>query len=451
MKLRILTTTIALIGICHAAPAWSDFDQKPAAEQWQSRGKATLLDEPVAANAPAGGPKGKALRVKADGRALIASRADNHPITGVNDAEEVSFWIQRAAEETAPLVLDVLFLEKDLRAAMWRKLEVTEPGWQKVTLPLAWFRWETGRVPRWSEMKHFAFRTRGPADFAVDDITFTDKDPAVGAEYSVEQLSELAFGKNNQNARKRTTDKLWILTDHPELDLEQLGKHLESVLEKVQPELKVQETPERPARIIVFSDEESYRGFVPRFGERLGATAPRPQSDGYHLQGIALSYWKPELGTLRPVFTHEFVHSILSNYALTDSAHSDWWQEGVASTYQLRSHPQEDFAPMVRKSLANPSARMTLEELCTGGDIPLTRYWQAATLVEMLIGHPEYSDKLGKLTDAFRKTGSTDMRPLIQPVYGKSWEELTTDWMSWCTEHYPAGPAIVPAEGGGLQ
>jgi len=85
------------------------------------------------------------------------------------------------------------------------------------------------------------------------------------------------------------------------------------------------------------------------------------------------------------VVTHEFVHSVLSNHMLIDSSHSDWWQEGVASTYQLRSHPQDDFWPMVREGLQNPEMRSPLGQLCNGGSIPMHRYWQAATLVQMLL------------------------------------------------------------------
>jgi hypothetical protein len=382
-------------------------------------------------------------------RVLVASRSDNLPLPkNLADCEELGFWIHSKASAENPLVLDVMISERDRRAAFWRKLEVTEPGWQKVSMPLAWFRWETGRAPRWNAVSNFVLRTRGPAEFSIDQIDFIDKDPKAGSEYRPEELSEFAFGPGNSAARSRITDAFWLITDSPDLDLEALGKHLEGVLENARKELHLDGKPNRPARLVIFNQEDDYRGFVPRFAEKLGAGAPNPKSDGYHVQGIALSYWKPELGTLRPVFTHEFMHSVLSNYMLIDSSHADWWQEGLASTYQLRAHPQADFWAMVREGLEDPQKRAPLELLCSGRDIPMHRYWQAATLVDMLLCDPAYSPNSRELMDAMRKTGSTDLRPLLEPLYGKTWNDLTMDWARWCVAKVKASdqPAAPPEE-----
>lgn len=448
--MKIITTYLVLSAACHAATAWCDFDQKPVSEQWQTRGNATVEDAKVS-GAPAGGPTGKAMGVTSTGRALIASRTDNLALADLQDCETLSFWVRRDEGSADPLVLDMMFLEKDRKAAFWRKVEITGDGWQQIDMPLNWFRWETGRVPLWNEMKHFAIRTRGPAGFAIDDISLIDRDPAAGADYTVQQLAELAFGKDAPNVRIHADDSKWILTNQPELDMEKLASHLETVRKAVTSELKLPEAS-RPARVIVFADREQYAAFIPRFGEKLGAQAAKPQSTGYHLQGIALSFWDPEFGTLRPVVTHEFVHSILSNYALTDSSHSDWWQEGVANTYQLRWHPQANFNELVVNSLKSENNYDPLETLANGGSVEMNRYWQVATLVAMLREHSEYMDKLPNLLEGFLKTGSTDLRPLLQPVYGKSWDELTNDWKKWTATRYaPVGISIVPADEGELK
>jgi hypothetical protein len=93
-----------------------------------------------------------------------------------------------------------------------------------------------------------------------------------------------------------------------------------------------------------------------------------------------------------------------------------------------------------------------LETLANGGSVEMNRYWQVATLVAMLREHSEYMDKLPNLLEGFLKTGSTDLRPLLQPVYGKSWDELTNDWKKWTATRYaPVGISIVPADEGELK
>jgi hypothetical protein len=434
MKPHTSILFLTLAGLCHAAPAWSDFEQDNFNTQWQAGGAQAIMariDAPQ--GTPDGGPSGKMMRFQTTGKTLAASRSDNHPLPkNLPDCEAMSFWIHSEASADSPVVVDVMFSERDRKAAFWRKLEVTESGWQQVTLPLKWFRWENGRVPRWDAVTNFVLRSRGPVAFGIDDIRFIDEDPQAGAEMSADNLKQLAFGDNNSAARSHVTDEFWVLTDAPGVDLDAVSQHLGEVLKKAREEFRLAEKPARPARIIIYQNEEDYRAFVPRLASQLGAAAAPPTSDGYHVSGIALSWWiEPPAGVVRPVITHEFVHTILSNYMLIDSAHSDWWQEGVASLFQMRTHPQDDFWELVGEGLEKPEMRTPLEELTNGQSIPMHRYWQAATIVEMLTTDPGYKDKIFDLIAAIRKTGSTDLRPLLEPVYGKDFEQFTQDWLRW--------------------
>jgi len=431
MKANLSILSLALAGLGHAAPVWSDFENENFGTQWQAGGAQAIMARiDVAEGAPDGGPSGKMMHFQSTGKTLAASRSDNHPLPkNLPDCEAVSFWIH---SEDSPVVIDVMFSERDRKAAFWRKLEVTEPGWQQVTLPLKWFRWENGRVPRWDAVTNFVLRTRGPVNIGIDDIRFIDEDPEAGAEMTADDLKQLAFGESNDAARSHVTDEFWVLTDAPGMDLDAVSNHLGEVLKKAREEFRLDEKPARPARIIIYQNEEDYRAFVPRLASQLGAAAPEPTSDGYHVSGIALSWWiDVPMGVVRPVITHEFVHTILSNYMLIDSAHSDWWQEGVASLSQLRSHPQDDYWELVGEGLEKPEMRTPLEELTNGQSIPMHRYWQAATIVEMLTTDPGYKDKIFDLIAAIRKTGSTDLRPLLEPVYGKDYEQFTKDWLLW--------------------
>ncbi len=424
----------------HAAGVWCDFESAALGSQWQVRG-AVQVSRADVADAPAGpgGASGKMMLVKAGGRALIQSRAGAMPLPKVAGCEELEMWVRRMDAGAEPLAFDVMFLEADEKAAFWRKVEVAGAGWQKVTVPLRWFRWENGRVPRWPQAASFAIRTRGAGEFAVDGIAMNDREPGRGADYTMTELAELAFGAGKEGVRVKSDGPVWLATDEPSLDVDALSAHLGKVLAAMQADLPLGAEAAGSPRLMVFRSREDYRGFVPRFAAQFGAKAAEPGSDGYHLQGVALSSWKAEAGTLRPVFTHEFCHSVLSHHALTDSAHSDWWQEGVANAYQLRFHPQDGLAAIVRQGLADASHRSRFETLCAGEDVPLNRYWQVATLVQMLLAEPRYRGRLPALMEAFRKTGSTDLRPHIGPVLGCTWDQLTEDWMQWCAKTHGGG------------
>lgn len=427
---------VLLPSLCLAqAPApWADFESASLSTGWQVRAEASASR----VDAPPGATPGKALRIEARGRAVIQSKPDTLPLGAIQKCEEVILHIWRDEKDPAPLEFDVMFLEPDERATLWRKVVVPAAGWQRVALPLPWFRWGTGRVPRWDKVSSFAIRTRGPSAFTVDDITFIDRDPQTGADVSPAQIAEAAFQQKPAPGAIRVSDSLWLCSNEPALDLDALSRHLHTVLAAMQADLDLPKEPAHRPGLVIFSQRDAYAAFVTRLGTLLEATAAPPTSDGYHLQGIALSSWKPEAGTLRPVFTHEFCHSVLSHFALIDSAKSDWWQEGVANCYQLRYHPQPTLGDIVRQSLANPESRSRFQVLCSGDSVPMNRYWQVATLVEMMLSTPAYRANLPKLLSAFRDSGSTDLRPHLEPILGKTWDQLTTDWATWCQQNYPA-------------
>jgi ABC-type Fe3+ transport system substrate-binding protein len=52
----------------------------------------------------------------------------------------------------------------------------------------------------------------------------------------------------------------------------------------------------------------------------------------------------------------------------------------------------------------------------------------------MLTTDPEYKDKIFDLIAAIRKSGSTDLRPQLEPIYGKDLEQFTKDWLRWTAE-----------------
>ncbi|HMP78670.1 MAG TPA: hypothetical protein PKD54_04410, partial [Pirellulaceae bacterium] len=278
---------------------WMDFESPGLASQWQARGSIQLSRDDVPPDVPQNGPQGKMLTLTAEGRAMALTRHDTWPLpTKVDQCESLTFWVRNLDPLQQPLVFDILFPESDLRGAFWRKVEVTSNDWQLVRVPFQWMRWETGRVPQWNQVSSFAIRTRGPAKFCIDQIVFHDDDVLQFADYSVEDLASLAFGQNRPAARVVEEAGFWLLTDELQLDVQALQARLSEVLAAMQHDLALADGP--LPRLIVFSRDADYRRFVVRFAERLGASASAPASDGYHLQGIALSSWDAAQGSLRP-------------------------------------------------------------------------------------------------------------------------------------------------------
>ncbi|MDQ3621808.1 MAG: hypothetical protein M3463_04865 [Verrucomicrobiota bacterium] len=165
------------------------------------------------------------------------------------------------------------------------------------------------------------------------------------------------------------------------------------------------------APLLVFSSRDAYRAFPARLAAKLNAEATVPRAGGFTVFGIATSFWDPEQGSLRPVYTHEFVHALLSDRLRLDNR-GEWLHEGLASRYQLRFHPQENFGAIVADGLAAASRRLPLERLCDGQPIPSNRYWQALTVAGMLLQQEKYAPRAGRLF----KRCETPARPAWVPT-----------------------------------
>ncbi len=228
-----------------------------------------------------------------------------------------------------------------------------------------------------------------------------------------------------------------LLTNESTLGLEKLATHLEAVGKKIQQTLQLSDPPQALPTLIVFSTQQSYQKFPPQFAKSLGSVAEPPRSQGLTFQGIATSYWEPKIGTLRPVYTHEFVHSYLA-HAVSIQNQGGWFQEGLASYFQILFHPQANLPQIVMQGIADPQKHLPLDRLCNGRRIPTSRYWQALTFVEMLLNHPNYKKDFPRLIAAFQKSGSTNLEAVREEVLGREWSEIYDDWLNFCRQKYGA-------------
>ncbi len=352
---------------------------------------------------------------------------------------EFSFWVYRSQDEARrqpKSTLEVQFLERDGRSRFWRRVDLDHQGWKRVALPLAWCRWGGNHVPRWEEIDRLGLYFRDEANLWIDNIGVLPGDERQGAEPTDAQLMALAFpGKPASELKRLRTADVCIMSDAADLEIDKLAGHLAKVAENLRADLPFLERRETGPRIFVFSTREAYQAFIPRLAEQLASQGAAPQSDGFTMQGMATSYWDPRQGTLRPVYTHEYVHAWVGRSALLDNR-GEWFHEGLATLYQLRFSPQANFAQIVRRGIVDPQGHLPLEKLAHGDTLPISHYWQACTLVELLMTDDKYRQSLQKLIVAFQTSGSTNLEPQLQPIFAGSWTQLSADWREHCRRKY---------------
>ena len=381
-------------------------------------------------------PEGRAVRLRGEVGGGFAVSATSIA-SDWRQVESIGLWLHRSAEEAKehPTVELVLRLsEDDQKASFWRRIEVSHVGWQKLVLPLEWFVWSDGRMPRWEKVKLIGIQFRDPGIVTLDTI-WAEPSAQSRDEYpATESLVKLAFPKLDPSSiRTLETRDVQLVTNAKSLELERLATHLGTVAQRLHRELPFLTEPSHGALLFVFQERAEYQRFAPRIARQLNSHLDPPEASGYTLQGISSSWWDEKQGSLRPVFTHEFVHGYLSR-TLPLSTTGDWLQEGLAAHIQLEFHPQENLSQLVRDGLK--SSNTPLAELCSGRPINMSRYWQAAMLWRMLLSETRYQSKLKELVERLAAENSTDLGPHLEPLWGTDFDKLTADWRAFCEQRF---------------
>lgn len=419
-----------------------DFEAPGLSQQWAAAGG--LRAERLAVPEPpsdAGGPQGFALRVAIEKPGAIYTKPAVLP-TDWRPYRAWSAWIYRSAEEAKAhptSTFEVRAVEDDGRANYWRKVEVSHTGWKLVELPLPWFRTSDGRLPRWNHIARLVLASQTPIDLVFDDIRLIKGDRPRAAELTPEILTAFAFPAEGPRARTASARRVFIATTADELDLDVLAPHLEKVAAAVYEQLPFVSEPTQPGILLVFRTRDEYRDFVVRLARQFGGVADRPSADGFTVQAIASSYWEPRLGTLRPVYTHEFTHALVEQ-ALLLRCKGEWFHEGLANSFQIRFHPQKNIDKSIIEWLDSSNSRSPLADVCSGKPVPIERYWQTLTVAQMLFSEEKYRAKLPDLVKVMQATGSTDLEPPLKSLWNSDWEAFTSDWEAFCRRKYqPAG------------
>jgi len=381
-------------------------------------------------------PEGRAVRLRGETGGGFAVNATSIAADW-RQVESIGLWLHRSAEEAKehPTVeLTLRLSEEDQKASFWRRIEVSHVGWQKLVLPLEWFVWSEGRRPHWEKVKLVGVQLRDPGTVTFDTV-WTELSAQLHNEFlATENLTKLAFPKlESSTIRTLETRDVQLVTNAGALEMERLATHLGTVAQRLHRELPFLTEPSRGAALFIFQERAEYQRFAPRIARQLNSRLDPPEAGGYTLQGVSSSWWDERQGSLRPVYTHEFVHGYLSR-ALPLSTNGDWLQEGLAAHIQLEFHPQENLSQIVRDGLK--SASMPLVELCSGRPINTSRYWQAATLWQFFLSEPRFRSKLKELVERLAAANSTNLGPHLEPLWETDFDKLTTDWRAFCEQRF---------------
>lgn len=324
---------------------------------------------------------------------------------------ELSFRA-RAATDTA-----ILVWVHAGEGAFWRKVDVHGGDWQDVDLDLGWLRRADGPAPSWSSVTALSFTFRDAAEVWLDDIGLSEGSPLLTAE----AIAAVTGGTVTRGQHAAVVSLV------PSLDGAALVRSLDAVAEAVLADLPFLHAPVIPAPLVVYPDDAAYRTGVVQLGTAFAANARAPSSGGYTIEGIATSSWDPAQGVGRPVYVHEFVHALLSRTAGLPNS-NEWLQEGLATWYLVRFHPQPNLAEVIRGRLAEP---LPLPRLCDGQRIGMPFYGDAWTVAGTLLEDPAWSGTLQRLFEAAARSGSTSLANL-----GVDLTQLDKDRRAWAARHF---------------
>ena len=423
-----------------------DFESPQSTQEWKTVAQINIDIRAVppfrkAASVP---PRGQGITISTEGKSGLYTQPGSIPRDWSN-FQELRLWVHRPKKEVekrARTNLEIRLYETDSLASYWQQIELEHIGWKKISLSLNQFRWGKGRVPSWKEVSRFSFWFPANSSLSIDSIAVSTTPHPNAAYLSMHDLRAIAFpDTEDTDIQLTSTERVALISDTRELECQRLAQHLTTVAEAVSNDFPFLEPSTRLPRLLIFANQQSYRNFSPRLAATLHAKALPPASDGFTIRGIATSFWDKSQGTLRPVYTHEYIHALLTE-SFRLPPRGDWFHEGLATYYQLKYHPQENLSKMVLEGLANSEFRLPLADLCNGERIPQNRYWQAMTVVKMLLRDPQFSDRLPLLCQQFRRTGSTDLTKHLTTLLETNWLQFEHHWRAYCETQY--GEHLAP-------
>jgi hypothetical protein len=228
--------------------------------------------------------------------------------------------------------------------------------------------------------------------------------------------------------------------------LADVRKHLESVLPITAPASARTPTSgptgnggaTRPVIVAIYDKHDEFQALWRRVGDFYGGSFGQVATDGFSYRVFCATWYgtEKEFARRQAVLCHEFAHVWLyQNRGLANNG--NWLTEGIATAVQLKFFPQsgnrKDFAQWLQAGQMLPLKRLMDLERISPKD-----YWQAGTLVELLI--QKYPGKLPEVMSAFNSGQSANA--IVTKVLQTDFAKLQSQW----ADHVRAGRQVPVQE-----
>src|SRR5207249_2851805 len=187
--------------------------------------------------------------------------------------------------------------------------------------------------------------------------------------------------------------------------------------------------PRRPVVLVVFAMADEFVRFWPRFNDLFGYPEGVAKAAGIASMGVGTTWYNPQWRML-DICVHEATHA-LTTQMLGLAGGASWLSEGIAERYEPSVVAGRDLRAEVRRQVADGKLELPpLEQLLSGAPTPCDRYLPAALVIDWLLADPLRRAQLPAVLEDMWKTGTTDLRPLVERRLGMPMAELEERWRS---------------------
>lgn len=349
---------------------------------------------------------------------------------------ELRFWVYIEGEEGTASVLTAVSTVASPRPGT-HSASVPTGRWTEVRAPLRWF----DAASSYAEVREVVWRMPFGTSW-VGGVQLS-ADAASTSALSVVELVRVSYGDRPHRMSEGSEVTLVAPAGSPDPS----GMHAiaSKAFEKLSAQTGVGAKAGAKPVLMLFEDIASFRTAVEACRSKWGGAIPPPPGDDWVANGVGFGILQQGAGYSRPVYQRTLASLWLERVAGL-RADGGWFAEGLATLAQYGDGSRKEVVTLMRAIPQNAPLRKPLSTWATGQRVAIATTLQAMGLVQMLIEEPGYRAKLPVLIREMAVRPSSDLRPLAQPVFGKSLDEIEADWLAFLRKRYAPDQAAAPPD-----